>query len=74
MASSLQPASRERKRPRTFNNRLPPVDPVVLLLSVPIVVSRLCKFKPKLRSMQKSGDRGCAGQPRSEVGTLIALM
>ena len=32
------------------------------------------KKNRKLRPMQKSGDRGCAGQARSEVGALIALM
>lgn len=33
-----------------------------------------CQLKRNVRPMQKSGDRGCAGQARSEVGTLIALM
>lgn len=57
-----------------FNHRLPSVNPIVSLLSLLIIVMQLCQMKRKLRPMQKSGDRGCAGQARSEVGTLIALM
>lgn len=57
-----------------FDKRLLPVNRVVMLFSLLIIVSRLCQSKRKLRAMQKSGDRGCAGQARSEVGTLIALM
>lgn len=55
------------------NNRLLVVDPVLMWLCLVIILT-LCQMKRKLWQMQKSGDRGCAGQARSEVGTLIALM
>lgn len=57
-----------------FNHGLPSVNPFVMLLSLLILVLQLCRLKRKLRPIQKSGDRCCAGQARSEVGTLIALM
>lgn len=58
-----------------FHNRFLPVTPAVTVLSSLTIISQLVPIeKQYLLPIEKSGDRGCAGPARSEVGTLTALM